>query len=161
VVSWLAMSSFLQREWFRWGMVLAVAFWLLVLGWTVEHLRLSPWIGLHASVRGAFVVVDRCDQESPASRAGVVPGDTLSTLDGKAIPWQAFLVDHDQSPSWADVDRFWDSQRLLRELIQHERSVQLQVRGTSGPRVLSIVPLQMPWGVLFARIAIPNLLTLI
>lgn len=142
-------------------MVLAVVCWLLALGWTVEHLRQSPWVGIHASVKDSLVVVDACDPGSPAARAGVVPGDTLFTLEGRTIPWQAFLVDHDQSPSWADVDRFWEGQRLLREHIHHQRPVQLGVRGATGPRLVAIVPMPLPWSILSARLVVPNLLALV
>lgn len=157
----LAMSFLLHREWFRWGMVLAVVCWLAVLVWTVEHLRASPWVGVHASVSDSVAVVERCDRGSPASRAGVIPGDTLSAVDGQPLPWQAFLVDHDQSPSWSDVDRFWEGQRILRERVHQDRPVRLTVRGSTGPRVVALVPAPMPWSVLAGRLLVPNLLALV
>jgi len=154
------MSTVFQREWFRWGMVLAVAFWLGALGWSVAHLRNSPWVGLHLDVVDTSVVIARCDPGSPADHVGIEPGDTLLGVGGR-VPWQAFLADHDQSPSWADVDRFWEGQSLLRDRIQQGRAVRLEVRGPEGSHSLAVVPGLLPWDVLVRKIALPNLLALV
>lgn len=141
-------------------MILSVLASLGVLGWALGHLRASPWVGIHVDLVDTTALVVAIDPGSPAEEAGVVVGDTLTEVGGKAILWQSFLADHDQSTSWASVDRYWEGQARLREALHRNVSTSLGLSRPGGRVVVEIVSGWMPWRVVVRRLGLPSLLAL-